>query len=74
VYKTLGVKWLNQAFCPASAFLSADRNEVRNPQRFIHAAVVHKLKKATTQTAHLVFANTQSNVKKTKELFLAYTH
>jgi len=40
VYKTLGFKWLNQAFCPASAFVSADRNEARNPQRFIHAAVI----------------------------------
>jgi hypothetical protein len=39
VYKTLGFKWLNQAFYPASAFVSADRNEVRNPQRFIHATV-----------------------------------
>jgi|LDZT01.1.fsa_nt_gi hypothetical protein len=37
VYKTLGFRWLNQAFCPASAFVSADRNEARNPQRFIHA-------------------------------------
>ena len=35
VYKALGFKWLSQAFCPASAFVSADRNEARNPQRFI---------------------------------------
>jgi hypothetical protein len=42
VYKTLGFKWLNQAFCPASAFVSADRNEDRNPQRFIHATVTAK--------------------------------
>lgn len=39
VYKTLGFKWLNQSFCPASAFVSAHRNEARNPQRFIHATV-----------------------------------
>jgi hypothetical protein len=39
VYKTLGFKWLNQAFCPALAFVSADRDEARNPQRFIHATV-----------------------------------
>jgi len=41
VYKTLGLRWLNQAFCPASAFVSVDRNEARNPQRFIHATVSH---------------------------------
>lgn len=40
VYKTLGFWRLNQAFCPASAFVSVDRNEARNPQRFIPANVV----------------------------------
>jgi hypothetical protein len=40
VYKTLGFKWLIQAFCPASAFVSADRDEARNPQRLIHATVM----------------------------------
>src|SRR5690554_69193 len=40
VYKTLGFKWLIQTFCPALAFVSADRNEARNPQRFIHVTVV----------------------------------
>ncbi|MEO0075431.1 MAG: hypothetical protein ABIK31_04900 [candidate division WOR-3 bacterium] len=40
VYKTLGVRWLNQMFCPALAFVSADRYEARNPQRFIHATVI----------------------------------
>lgn len=44
VYKTLGFKWLNQAFCPASAFVSADRNVARNPQRFIHATVMGNIK------------------------------
>ena len=44
VYKTLGSKWSNQAFCPASAFTTADSDEARNPQRFIHAAVVCNLK------------------------------
>lgn len=39
MYKTLGFKWLIEAFCPASAFVSADRNEARNPQRFIHVTV-----------------------------------
>ncbi len=46
VYKTLGFMWLNQAFCPASAFVSADSNEARNPQRFIHATVIHQLEKS----------------------------
>jgi len=45
MYKTLGFKWLKQAFCPASAFVSANRNEARNPQRFIHASVRANAKK-----------------------------
>ncbi len=40
VYKTMGFKCLIQATCPASAFVSADRNEARNPKRFIYATVV----------------------------------
>jgi len=50
VYKTLGFKWLNQAFCPASAFVSADRYEARNPQRFIHATVTVHCKKTKQPT------------------------
>jgi len=34
VYKTLGFKWLIESSCPALAFVSADRDEARNPQRF----------------------------------------
>ncbi len=49
MYKTLGFKWLIEAFCPASAFVSADRNEARNPQRFIHVTVSMHLK---TQQLH----------------------
>jgi hypothetical protein len=49
VYKTLGFMWLNQAFCPASAFVSADRNEARNPQRFIHANVMGKRRAIQTE-------------------------
>ncbi len=45
MYKTLGVKWLSESFCPASAFVSADSDEARNPQRFIHATVSNKAKK-----------------------------
>jgi hypothetical protein len=44
VFITLGFKWLNQAFCPTSAFVSADRDVARNPQRFIHVTVLHHLK------------------------------
>lgn len=40
MYKTLGFMWLHEAFCPASAFVSVDRNEARNPQRFIYVGVV----------------------------------
>ena len=39
MYKTLGFKWLLEVFYPASAFVSVDRNEARNPQRFIHVTV-----------------------------------
>jgi len=40
MYKTLGIKWLHEAFCPALAFVSADSDEARNPQRFIHVTVM----------------------------------
>jgi hypothetical protein len=53
VYKTLGFRWLNQAFCPASAFVSADRNEARTPQRFIHATVMPHPKRATVQKMNI---------------------
>jgi hypothetical protein len=39
MYKTLGFKWLIEVFCPASAFATADSDEARNPQRFIHVSV-----------------------------------
>jgi hypothetical protein len=45
MYKTLGIKWLHEAFCPALAFVSADSDEARNPQRFIHVTVVHNTKR-----------------------------
>lgn len=45
--KTLGFRWLIEVFCPASAFSTADSDEVRNPQRFTHVTVMGKLK--TTQ-------------------------
>lgn len=47
MYKTLGFRWLLEVFCPASAFASADRDEFRNPQRFIHVTVIGKLKKTS---------------------------
>jgi len=46
VYKTLGFKWLIKAFYPASAFVSADSDEARNPKRFIHVNVSgHNIKR-----------------------------
>ena len=42
MYKTLGFKWLSEYFCPASTFATADSDEARNPQRFIHVAVALK--------------------------------
>tara|TARA_R110000868_G_scaffold411581_1_gene705522 strand:+ start:2034 stop:2174 length:141 start_codon:yes stop_codon:yes gene_type:complete len=43
MYKTLGFKCLLEVFCPAFAFATADRDEARNPQRFIHVTVVGNL-------------------------------
>jgi len=45
MYKTLGFKWLIDTFCPALAFVTADKDEARNPQRFIHVTVSSKPKK-----------------------------
>ncbi|PZX20116.1 hypothetical protein LX69_00569 [Breznakibacter xylanolyticus] len=45
MYKTLGFRWLLEVYCPASAFATADRDEARNPQRFIHVSVTNKRKK-----------------------------
>jgi hypothetical protein len=47
MYITLGFRWLYEVFCPASAFVTADRDEARNPQRFIHVTVTCKAKKHT---------------------------
>jgi hypothetical protein len=40
MYKTLGFKWILEVFCPASTIATADRDEARNPQRFIHVTVM----------------------------------
>ena len=48
MYKTLGFKWLCEAFCPAFAFATADSDEARNPQRFIHVTVGGHAKKETS--------------------------
>ena len=53
MYKTLGFKWLFEIFCPASAFATADSDEARNPQRFIHANVSGH-KKNDTDTIILI--------------------
>ena len=47
MYKALGVKWLFEIFCSASAFVSLDRVEARNPQRFIHVTVMPYAEKMT---------------------------
>jgi len=54
MYKTLGFRWLHEAFRPASAFVSADRDEARNPQRFIHVTVMGQLKKNLTSVNYIV--------------------
>lgn len=45
MYKTLGFKRLLECFCPASAFVSVDSDDARNPQRFIHVTVTAKCEK-----------------------------
>jgi len=47
MYKTLGFMWLLEVLCPASAFATADSDEARNPQRFIHVTVTANEKKET---------------------------
>ncbi len=50
MYKILGFKCLHQTFCPASAFVTADKDEARNPQRFIHVTVRAHLKDTANKT------------------------
>jgi len=50
MYKTLGFRRLYHVFCPASAFATADRDEARNSQRFIHVTVSIQWKKTPQQT------------------------
>ncbi len=69
MYKTLGFKWLCEVFCPALAFVTADRDEARNPQRFIHVTVVCHAEKADRTNSTLVFADTKANAEKPEELF-----
>jgi hypothetical protein len=70
--KTLGFRWLIEVFCPASAFSTADSDEVRNPQRFTHVTVVRHTKKANARSSTFVFLPTlKANAKKPKELALS---
>ena len=50
MYKTLGFRWLLEVFYPAFAFATADRDEARNPQRFIHVTVRCSCKKMEKET------------------------
>jgi len=78
-YKKLAVQWLNEAFpqrrdrsCFVSSFVVADSLVLRNRQLLVAAKRCMPCEKnATTQIAHLVFADTQANPKKPKELFFA---
>jgi len=55
MYKTLGFKWLFEISCPASAFVSADRDEARNPQRFIHVTVTTHFENGGTFKMKTIF-------------------
>ena len=76
MYKTLGFKWLFGTFCPAPAFLTADSDEARNPQRFIHVTVVHKptKEKPAARKSTFGFSNRISQRSKPKELSLPHRH
>lgn len=63
--KTLGFRWLIEVFCPASAFSTADSDEVRNPQRFTHVTVTGKRKKRPcylTDNLNSIFLQLKNNV------------
>jgi hypothetical protein len=66
MYKTLGFKWFCQVFCPTSAFATADRDEARNPQRFIHVTVRCQLKKPLALAIRIqrtVFGRTEEEMR-----------
>jgi hypothetical protein len=54
MYKTLGAKWLFEIFYHASAFVSTDSDEARNPQRFIHVTVGKHYNKTMTNSEKLL--------------------
>lgn len=55
MYKTLGFKWLHEVFCPAFAFVTADREVARNPQRFIHVTVSGNYDEQNSPYINIVF-------------------
>lgn len=60
VYKTLGLRLLREQFYPALAFVSADSDEVRNPQHFIHVTVGgHAMTTVQTQTEIQIIDNSK---------------
>lgn len=70
MYKTLGFKWFCEAFCPASAFATADREVARNPQRFIHVTVMGKLN--TTQPIEMNYEETAEKIVRLKNADLEF--
>ena len=53
MYTTLAFRWLLEVFRPASSFATADSDEARNPQRFIHVTVVGYAKKTHAHEIYL---------------------
>jgi hypothetical protein len=53
--KYLGAYWLLETFCPASAFVTVDRDEPANPKHFIHVTVSNKLKMKTISLKLITF-------------------
>lgn len=67
MYNTLGFKWLCEVSCPASAFATADSDEARNPQCFIHVPLSLSVKTATTNRKQNDRPNANASAK-SKEL------
>ena len=79
MYKTLGFRRLFECFCPALAFVSADRYEARNPQRFIHVTVVFHAKERPCDKCQRTFStfaspNSQADASACKRAKFLPTH
>ena len=61
MYKILGVWQLSASFCPASAFVTADSDEARNPQHFIHVTVRQHNKEQENRSINFKLKSNEEN-------------